>query len=64
MGQVEEAAESAQIKRFIEQQPEGWSSKVGAVGEEGEEMSTLNKASVSLGYRNCFLKCGCCVFIF
>lgn len=28
LAQVEEAAESAQIKRFIDQQPEGWSTKV------------------------------------
>lgn len=49
--QVEEAAESAQIKRFIEQQPEGWSS---TVGERGLKLSGGEKQRVAIA--RCLLK--------
>lgn len=49
--QVEEAAENAQIKRFIEQQPEGWNSKV---GERGLKLSGGEKQRVAIA--RCLLK--------
>ncbi|CAM9199139.1 unnamed protein product, partial [Ectocarpus sp. 12 AP-2014] len=51
MSEVEEAAESAQIKRFIEQQPEGWSSRV---GERGLKLSGGEKQRVAIA--RCLLK--------
>lgn len=51
VSQVEEAAESAQIKRFIEQQPEGWNSKV---GERGLKLSGGEKQRVAIA--RCLLK--------
>lgn len=51
VSQVEEAAEAAQIKRFIEQQPEGWSSKV---GERGLKLSGGEKQRVAIA--RCLLK--------
>lgn len=51
VSQVEEAAEAAQIKRFIEQQPEGWNSKV---GERGLKLSGGEKQRVAIA--RCLLK--------
>ncbi|CAM9786622.1 unnamed protein product [Ascophyllum nodosum] len=51
MQEVEEAAESAQIRRFIEQQPEGWNSKV---GERGLKLSGGEKQRVAIA--RCLLK--------
>eukprot|EP00903_Cladosiphon_okamuranus_P012069 g11330.t1 len=51
MQEVEEAAENAQIKRFIEQQPEGWSSRV---GERGLKLSGGEKQRVAIA--RCLLK--------
>lgn len=48
---MEEAAEAAQIKRFIEQQPEGWSSRV---GERGLKLSGGEKQRVAIA--RCLLK--------
>lgn len=48
---MEEAAEAAQIKRFIEEQPEGWSS---TVGERGLKLSGGEKQRVAIA--RCLLK--------
>ncbi|CAN0393868.1 unnamed protein product, partial [Discosporangium mesarthrocarpum] len=49
--QVEDAAESAQIKHFIDQLPEGWESKV---GERGLKLSGGEKQRVAIA--RCLLK--------
>lgn len=51
VGQVEKVAESAQIKSFVDAQPEGWNTKV---GERGLKLAGGEKQRMAIA--RCLLK--------